>query len=430
MPEQAALKLNEKSVSGDGERLVFGSMVGSGGEGTVWRIQNRPDIAVKLYSESMRTDERAAKLRAMIANPPPGTTRRGHRSIAWPARLVVDRSGRVAGFTMSLVSNAKELASIINPRSRAAIAPGMTWRHALNIARNVSSVVAALHVSGYVVGDLSDHNFLVTDDGLVTLIDCDSLQVPNPAGGAFVSTVGTVRFTAPELLGIDFASQQRTPEGDRFALATLIFLLLFEGYHPFQGVPASKDFGGDDLSAIRSGAFAHSSSQSILTPPPAAPSFASLPAVLAQQFERTFIRGHLDPSLRVHADAWQSSLDSVLRSLQVCRREPQHVFWSVDQACPWCARAQSIGVDTWTLRPRTPAVPSTFTSTQKTATGTPPGTVRSTPRPSLQSPPPPPPARAVPNSGNSVLTLSVVGAVLLIGFLFVTLQLLVSAGLR
>ncbi|MDA1174913.1 MAG: protein kinase, partial [Chloroflexi bacterium] len=341
----------EKLTLSDGAEVSLGRLISSGGEGAVYEIDGVSGIALKVYHEDRRTADRGRKLEAMLTAPPDNIQTRDHLAIAWPIEAVIDEEGRVAGFTMPLARDAQVLSELLNPRSRAEIAPDMTWQHMVNVAQNVSAVVDSLHSAGYVVGDLSERNFLVTRDALVTLIDCDSVQVPADDGTMFFSPVGTARFTAPELLGMDFESQPRTVEGDRFALAVLIFLILSEGYHPFQGVPADDKFSGDDVSAIRLGAYAYADRAGVLSPPPAAPNVESLPPVLAQLFERTFVRGHRDTSQRVAAGTWRSTLELIGRSLRTCSREPRHVFWSLDQQCPWCERAARIGADTWCLAP-------------------------------------------------------------------------------
>ena len=156
-----------------GMLVVLGRVIGSGGEGTVYELPGVPSVVVKVYSEQARTPERAAKLEAMMAAPPRAVEQDQHKSIAWPIDLIHDSRGRVAGFAMPAAEDAIELSAVINPRSRARVARGMTWKHLVNIARNVAAVVEDIHAAGYVIGDLSERNFLVNREGLVTLIDCD-----------------------------------------------------------------------------------------------------------------------------------------------------------------------------------------------------------------------------------------------------------------
>src|SRR5205814_1625917 len=78
--------------------------------------------------------------------------------------------------------------------------------------------------------------FLVSNTALVTLIDCDSMQVPGEDGRVFRCPVGKPDYTPPELQSQDFSTVDRAPSADDFGLAVLVFLLLMEGVHPFQGV--------------------------------------------------------------------------------------------------------------------------------------------------------------------------------------------------
>ncbi|MBI4492661.1 MAG: hypothetical protein HY690_07710 [Chloroflexi bacterium] len=130
----------------------------------------------------------------------------------------------------------KLLLSLYNPRDRQLTWPQFTWEYLLRAGRNLASIVAALHSRGYVVGDLNESNVVVTESALVTLVDCDTMQVVDPASGTvYRCSVGKAEYTPPELQGVDFATVDRNPYHDNFALAVLIFILLMEGVHPFAG---------------------------------------------------------------------------------------------------------------------------------------------------------------------------------------------------
>ena len=109
------------------------------------------------------------------------------------------------------------------------------WRYLHYTAANLSSAVAALHARGYCIGDINERNILVKDTAMVTLIDTDSFQVFSSAG-MFRCLVGVPEFTPPELIGKSFAQVDRSVESDNFSLAVLIFKLLMEGVHPFDGL--------------------------------------------------------------------------------------------------------------------------------------------------------------------------------------------------
>ena len=101
---------------------------------------------------------------------------------------------------------------------------------------DLAAAVGALHLRGYVIGDVNESNILVTESALVTLVDTDSFQVRDPQTGlVYRCPVGTPQFTPPELQNKTFAHVDRMPEHDAFGLAVLIFQLLMEGAHPYAG---------------------------------------------------------------------------------------------------------------------------------------------------------------------------------------------------
>ncbi len=221
----------------DGRTVALGAEIGAGGEARIFGLAAEPRLVAKVYHQPSRL--RAAKLRAMLASPPRDPADgSGHVSIVWPRELIFDSTGLPIGFLMPRIdfSRAIPLLHLYNPADRVQRAPGFTWRYLLRALRNLASVVDALHARGYVVGDLNESNVLVSDSALVTLVDCDSIQVPAPGGGFFRCTVGKAEYTPPELQGCQFGAVDRNVAHDDFGLAVLGFMLLMEGFHPFAGV--------------------------------------------------------------------------------------------------------------------------------------------------------------------------------------------------
>jgi DNA-binding helix-hairpin-helix protein with protein kinase domain len=275
----------------------------------------------------------------MIANPPADPSRvDGHTSIAWPAELVTSAGGHVAGFLMPAVDERVSVPSfrLYNPRDRLATWPGFGWDYLLRAAVNLAGVVRALHARGCVIGDLNESNILVTNTALVTLVDCDSMQVP--AGGAevFRCTVGKAEYTPPELQGRDFAALTRTPEQDAFGLAVLVHLLLVEGVHPYQGV--WRGSGAPTVAEhIRAGRCALVSGSG-LVPPPHALAAEALPPEIRSLMLRCFGDGHRNPAARPTAAVWQRALGDASKRLAHCSVNQRHIYGKHLSACPWCAR--------------------------------------------------------------------------------------------
>jgi DNA-binding helix-hairpin-helix protein with protein kinase domain len=312
--------------------------LGAGGEAEVFEVADRPRYAFKKYR--VPSAERAAKLRVMLASPPSDLDAGGHVAIAWPRELVVGPTGQVEGFLMPRIdlSSTVPLFQVYNPASRLQTAPGFTWRYLLRTARNVAAIVDSLHRAGYVVGDINESNLLVNRRALAVLVDCDSMQVRDPATGVVHhGGVGKPEFTAPELLGRDLSTTDRTAASDDFAVAVLVFQLLLEGVHPFSGIWRGRGEPPDVSARIRAGHFPYRRG-SRLAPPPHALALEVLPPSLRKLVWRTFTSGVRRPSARPSAAEWMAALESAESALQTCDRSVHHVFSSHLRRCPWCAR--------------------------------------------------------------------------------------------
>lgn len=320
------------------ERLVLDPAleIGAGGEAVVYEVPDDATLVAKVYHRP--TLERARKLTLMLANPPrmPEGT-----AIAWPADLLLG-SGGFAGFLMPRAGGPR-LFEFYNPVTRRSTAPGFHFGLLHRAGRNLAAAFEALHAAGYVVGDVNESNILVDPvSAAVTLVDADSLQVPDAENGTvFRSHVGKGEFTPPELQGVSFTDVDRAPAHDHFGLAVLLFLLLMEGTHPFAvrvAAGAAEPLPLEDR--IRAGMFPYAGSRRGCTPPRLALPFGVVHPAVRALFERCFVDGHLDPSARPAAPEWSDALATAESELRRCDLNPQHRFGAHLGDCPWCERTR------------------------------------------------------------------------------------------
>jgi hypothetical protein len=183
----------------------------------------------------------------------------------------------------------------------------------LQLAMRIARSLAAVHDDGrYVLGDLKPDNLLVTCDGRVALVDCDSVQVVTSGETLFGSLVRTDDYVPPE--GFDPAFIARWKEGealesswDAFSLAVILYQLLL-GIHPFavQGRDAVRGVIVDTVrDAIRTGCYAQGArrSQTIRIPAPHH-QFARLPSTIRAALQRSLEDGHHDPTARLSPAEW------------------------------------------------------------------------------------------------------------------------------
>ena len=330
-----------RQISLDPSRIL-----GAGGEATVYAVAEDPSLAAKIYRKP--TDSRARKLLAMSTHPPVDPmAASGHCSIAWPVDLLrtPGRRPKIAGFLMPRVERMSPIIDIYSPHTRLLQRPWFNYQRLLRTGYNLAATVSAVHAGGYVVGDLNYTNVLVSGDSLVTLIDTDSFQVPDPdRKSVYFCTVYTPEFTPPELQNRVGFKKGKSPEHDYFGLATLIYLLLMGGNHPFAGTFVGQ--GEPQLLAARiaGGQFPYSVDRKVEYIPAAiTPPLELLTPTLRQLFNYCFERGHDTPGKRPTPEDWQEALLEAEDSLVACPANAQHGYGGHLNSCPWCERTKQLG---------------------------------------------------------------------------------------
>lgn len=185
------------------------------------------------------------KLRYMIDNPPDGA-RDSRPLMIWPQSLVFHPfKSHLMGYTCVYIDAPSLTQWLMHT-------PPSTTR-GVTIAYWCARALAAVHMRGYIVGSLTTDDIVVYDDGMVALRDCDRYQVGD--GRMYVGQRFATPNDAPELvrphdspvnmwqrLVLRLKGQSQTMPSpcteysDAFALAVVIFMLVCEHRHPFDGV--------------------------------------------------------------------------------------------------------------------------------------------------------------------------------------------------
>ncbi|WP_316201375.1 MULTISPECIES: protein kinase domain-containing protein [unclassified Bradyrhizobium] len=326
-----------KSIKIGGKTYRLGKLVGKGGEGEVFLVEDLPDHAVKIYKEALR-ESREPKVRAMVN----GALSASTDLVAFPSEIITDPSGRFTGFTMRLVKSFWPMHELYGPKSRKIRFPKADYRHLVRAALNVARAVATVHQTGCVIGDFNHSGVLISQGATVALIDADSFQFA-VNGRSYPCVVGVPDFTPPELQGRDLKTVTRTKAQDHFGLAVAIFQLLAMGKHPYAGT-----FEGGDLTmseAIVQNRFAFSITRRTQTrtkPPPGSLLLSDFPSPIAEAFEAAF---GLEPSARPDAASWISLLKDFEARLSHCTKVKTHYYPSAARECVWCRLTVQSGVD-------------------------------------------------------------------------------------
>jgi DNA-binding helix-hairpin-helix protein with protein kinase domain len=317
---------NNKSIN-------LGNLIGKGGEGSVYEIQNLPSHVAKIYHQKVDLQQ-ASKLQNMVkvATPQLG------KIAAWPTDLLRDSSQRaIYGLIMPKVTGYREIHNLYGPAHRKRDFPKADWAFLIHAARNVAYMFDVVHSHGHIVGDVNQGNILVAMDATCRLIDCDSFQIKSNSQ-IHTCDVGVPQFTAPELQNKPFRGIIRSQNHDNFGLALVCFHLLFMGRHPFAGRYSGKGDMPIEL-AISEHRYAYGieAVSKKMTPPPNVLGMNTIPYRLSLLFERAFNEASSIQSSRPTAKEWVQELDTLKNSLRTCGKNSVHKYYGQLNSCPWCS---------------------------------------------------------------------------------------------
>lgn len=334
----------------DGNKILIDDSkpIGSGGEGSVYKLAKNPNILVKIYSDRAleRMKDIEPKIKAMVSKKPGLLDYNGLTIIAWPSYVVYDEHKRFVGYVMRRVQAKNQLSHVITPGLQKAKFPSITWYDRLVIAINLAKVMHYLHQNDTVIGDINTSDFFVYPGFEIGVVDTDSFQVLVDSR-LFHCKVFTPDYTPPEVIEEKKRSSievRRTPNHDNYGLAILIFQILSMGVHPFsariKGIPG---FDGNAINYnMENEIFPYVSPLTNIIPPKNAMPFSFFPKHIQELFVRAFEKG---ADHRPSADEWVTNLKLVKETAKKCKKVSTHYYPAHFQKCPLCAKEQTKDYD-------------------------------------------------------------------------------------
>ncbi|MFN7512298.1 SUMF1/EgtB/PvdO family nonheme iron enzyme [Microcystis sp.] len=355
--------------------ITLTQQLADSGEAKVWHTNFNGYLA-KIYHNPH--NERVDKLQLMVRNRPSDPNAHlNHISFAWPYSILEDKQGKVVGFLMPEVVGSETLLKLCTPIMRRKYKLETNWYFLHVVARNIAAIIQAIHLKGYVLGDIKLENILVNNRALPTIIDTDSFQVSDPySGKIYRCLVGSEGFTPAELIGVNIADVDQTEVHDRFRLGVVIYYLLFGG-PPFRGLWQG---GGDSLEQselIRRGLWPFSGDK-LLVPSNTTIPLNILHPDLHALFLRCFNEGHKFPHRRPTAKEWRGTLESALKEVIRCGKVDNHYYNRSYGKCYWCERSSDLNFD---IFPGKSIANVTSTPSPKVSPPPPPISIKSSPSP-------------------------------------------------
>jgi len=235
------------------------------------------------------------------------------------------------------------------------------WLRTFHMCIQIARAVKRLHAAGLAHSDLSYKNVLVDPQtGSACIIDCDGLVVP---GRYPPDVVGTPDFIAPEVLQTRSLKignpNKKLPciQTDRHALAVLIYMYLLNR-HPLRGgkvndLDPAKD---EELTMGANALFIEHPTDKSNRPKVNQLDKSQLPQgdvtkrpyticgpYLKKLFDRAFIDGLHNPSMRPTAEEWEQALIKTTDLMQPCQNPKCEYHWFVfdnttKPKCPFCGK--------------------------------------------------------------------------------------------
>jgi len=308
-----------------GEKVVIaGKPFAGGGEGNLYKILSPMHLrkyVAKLYHPHKITKLRQKKITYLAEYPPVEEFENEgeHPSVTW-VKDSLYKGPRFVGFIMPYVRGEK-LEILCTPRIPRKLR--FQWKRfsfgtskqalelRLRLAFNVCAAIHQVHASErYILVDMKPDNIVIQPNGLVSIVDTDSVEVIDGGDSIFDAPVATPEYTPPEhYQDLDYDPTEKA-EWDRFGLGVILYKLFF-GIHPFA---ASSKPPFDHLVSlhdkIREGLFVHhpDKQETFQVIPPPHKKFYELDPSLQELFMRCFVDGHYDPTARPTAEEWCAAL--------------------------------------------------------------------------------------------------------------------------
>jgi len=235
--------VNSRSEISNQIQILEKNKLGRGATATVFSVIFKgKSFAAKIYHSDRSFD--SEKIQAMLGNPPESIeiiqNGQEYPQIAWPISLIKNELNKDVGFLLPLVDTTQSftldhyydqgLFNKLNSADESALS------YKLEIARNLSKIVAELHIHHHYFVDCKPQNIRVFKrNHVVTLIDCDGFSIQGNQR-RFPAELVSTDYIAPEAQINSLSPTLLGEDQDRYALAVILFQLLNLGTHPFQGI--------------------------------------------------------------------------------------------------------------------------------------------------------------------------------------------------
>lgn len=317
-----------------GERCEIQELLGSGGQGQVYRASmNGQDCALKWYFSHNATKEQREAVERLVHKGPPNDR------FLWPLDIALCQGLPSFGYLMPLREpRYRGMAELMNRE----VDP--TFRTLTTVGLELADSFLKLHSLGLCYSDISFGNiFLDPATGEISICDNDNVAVD---GEGMSGVLGTPRFMAPEVVRKETRPNINT---DLYSLGVILFYI-FMVHHPLEG-RRETEINCLDLGAMQKlygteALFIFDPKDEANRPIPGLHDNAILfwnfyPRYLRDIFTRAFTDGLRDPGARVRESEWRAVFTRMRDQIFYCHKCSAENFLSDEGDRPGPTPAQT-----------------------------------------------------------------------------------------
>lgn len=194
----------------------------SGGEGSIY-FTDLSDFVAKIYKQDKLDKSKLEKIKLML------TKKIECDGVCFPVACLFNVKNEFVGYLMKKAHGKELQKCVFIPKLLAKIFPDWQKKDTVQLCITILNKIKYLHDRNVILGDINPNNILVVSPLEVYFVDTDSYQIEG-----YPCPVGTINFTAPEIQRKpSFGSFLRTIENERFAVATLLFMIMLPGKPPY-----------------------------------------------------------------------------------------------------------------------------------------------------------------------------------------------------
>lgn len=220
VPVSSGSQLRALGADNQSRPVKLGEHIAAGAEGDVYETDC--GSVAKVYMAQANTKMVQHKLTRML------NQRVACPGVCFPKAILYNEKNEFVGYLMPRAKGYPLHPLLNNRLFLQQHFPDWTKKDMVRLCLTLLKKISYLHTQNIILGDINLHNILVSSPDEVWLVDTDSYQIedcPCP--------VGSDHFTAPEIMERKFSEFLRSMGNERFAVATLLFMIMMMGKSPY-----------------------------------------------------------------------------------------------------------------------------------------------------------------------------------------------------